>query len=561
MRPTVPGNRIVAVLLLLLVFALAALAGLQYRWINRVSEADRNRRQEAAEFVAKRVADGLRAEVHRTFEIFRGAEDSDVWPMYDEWMRGAPWPELLPAVYAAERDGSTWTLKKLDARDGLVDVPQWPEQLEPMRVLLPTLQPRGPETHWPTPLFADVPGLMIVQRPADHDPMLRDVPLRVMLLPFDRQALTERIVPSLLEQVTGNGRPAFDVSIVADNGTVIYQSNASWQNAARTADASAVAPPAPRGRGEPRGRGPREDGVRPPPPRKERLRPEDPNRPLEPGDWQVLVRYRAGGLDELVASTRRRNLVVGGGILAILGAGVAVLVLLVRRADRLRAQEAAFVSVMSHELNTPVAVLRSAGENLKDGIVANDQVTVYGDTIVQEADRLKHMIAEVLELAGMQARTEARPLRSVAIAPIAESAVERCRLLANGKIRIEADIEPNLPPVAADDEALERAIQNLIVNAIRHGGSGGWVGVRVRRDGRRVKITVEDRGPGIHLDDFDQIFEPFYRGRGSAHVSGAGLGLTIVKQIAIDHGGSVTLDKREAGAAFTIHLPAEVRGA
>jgi signal transduction histidine kinase len=550
-----------AILLLLFVFALAALAGLQYRWINRVSEADRSRRHEAAEFVARRIAEGLRVEIHRTFESFLGTEDADVWSLYDDWIRGAPWPNLIPTVYAAEREDTQWTLKKLDARDGLVAVP-WPKELAPMQAALQTLEPRGPETRWPTPLFANVPGLMIVQRPVESDPLPRDIPTRVVMLPFDKQLLTETIVPGLFEQVMGDGdQPTFDISIVAENGTVIHQSNPSWRDAVRTADASAIVPPAPRSRlesGSPRHSEKRKQG----PPRKEgRRKPGEPERPVNIGDWQVLVRYSEGGLDELVASTRRRNLAVGGGILAILGAGVAVLVLLVRRADRLRAQEAAFVSVMSHELNTPVAVLRSAGENLKDGIVAANQVPVYGDTIVQEADRLKHMIAEVLELAKMQARTDARPLRTLALAPIVESVVERCRLLVNGKIRVEADIEPNLPPVAADDEALGRAIQNLIVNAIRHGGSGGWVGVRVRRDGKRVTITVEDRGPGIHADDFDQIFEPFYRGHGSSQVSGAGLGLTIVKQIAIDHGGSVTLDKRDAGAAFTIHLPAEVRGA
>lgn len=551
-----------AVLLVLLVFALAALAGVQYRWINRVSEADRIRRQEAAEFVARRIADPLRDELHRTFETFVGREGDEVWPLYDTWMRSAPWPDLLQTVYVAERDGTAWTLNRLDARDGLVAA-HWPPELAPMRRLLDTLEPRGPETHWPVPLIAEVPGMFIVQRPPDRPPLPGMLPERVILLQFSKAALTQTIMPALLEQASGASPQVFDVSIVAEDGTVLYRSNPAWRESQERPDASAIVPPAPRDRLETRGPRRRDgDGPRPDR-RKERRKPApgDPERPPERGDWQVMVRHPGGGLDELVASTRRRNLAVGGGILAILATGVAMLVMLVRRADRLRAQEAAFVSVMSHELNTPVAVLRSAGENLKDGIVANDQVSVYGDTIVQEADRLRHMIAEVLELAGMQARTEARTLRTMAVAPIVESAVERCRLLANGKIQIDADIEPNLPPIAADDEVLGRAIQNLIVNAIRHGGSGGWVGVRVRRDGKRVTITVEDRGPGIHAEDFDQIFEPFYRGRDSANVSGAGLGLTIVKQIAIDHGGSVTLDRRDAGAAFTIHLPAEVRGA
>ena len=91
---------------------------------------------------------------------------------------------------------------------------------------------------------------------------------------------------------------------------------------------------------------------------------------------------------------------------------------------------------------------------------------------------------------------------------------------------------------------------------LRHGRSGGWVGVRVRRSRDRVCVTVEDRGPGIAAEDARQVFEPFFRGHGSERTSGAGLGLAIVREIAAAHGGSVVLEKRESGAAFTIQLPA-----
>jgi signal transduction histidine kinase len=102
-------------------------------------------------------------------------------------------------------------------------------------------------------------------------------------------------------------------------------------------------------------------------------------------------------------------------------------------------------------------------------------------------------------------------------------------------------------------------VQNLAANAVRHGGSGSWVGVRASRDGAsRVAITVEDRGPGIDSRDAAHLFEPFYRGRGTSAIRGSGLGLTIVQQIVAAHGGSVAVDrKRRTGAAFTITLPVE----
>jgi signal transduction histidine kinase len=373
---------------------------------------------------------------------------------------------------------------------------------------------------------------MIIHGPARGFGIFESGSTRVLFVLLHRGTLRE-IMARLVENESAGRVPLHDV-VLADPTQVFYSSTGAWQDAMHTADAAAVVSPMLNVR------------MQRPPRRDAQQRGEA---------WSVLVRQHGGGVDAMVASARRKNLAVSAAILLILGAAVGMLVVLVRRGERLRAQETAFVRVMTHELNTPVAVLRSAGENLKDGIVAPEQVTVYGATVVEEADRLHHMIGEVLELARLQARSGERALRTLAVEPIVEAALDRCRLLAHG-VRIESDIEGGLPPVAADDESLTRAIENLVVNAIRHGGSGGWVGVRVRRDGERVAITVEDRGPGIDATDAAQVFEPFYRGRGSDDVNGTGLGLTIVREIAAAHGGSVTLERRDSGAAFTIQLPA-----
>ncbi|HEV2719310.1 MAG TPA: sensor histidine kinase, partial [Thermoanaerobaculia bacterium] len=99
-------------------------------------------------------------------------------------------------------------------------------------------------------------------------------------------------------------------------------------------------------------------------------------------------------------------------------------------------------------------------------------------------------------------------------------------------------------------------VQNLVANAIRHGGEGGWVGVRAVGEGRSVAITVEDRGPGVAARDVKHLFEPFYRGRGAERVRGSGLGLAIVQRIAAAHGGTVEVVRhRQRGAAFTLRIP------
>lgn len=529
-------SRALAIQLLLLGIALPVLAVLQYRWIGRITDAERQRSRAEAEFFAGAVAEGLGGELRKAFRIFLASEFGEVPPLYEEWREEALRPEFVESVYAAERHSDSWTLFRLDPERQQMDPVTWPQALEPMRGHLQTLGERGPMPNWPDPLFSNVPALFIVQLPAERTTQfLFAVPFRVIIVQFSRKAFAESVVPALIERAGTSGAVLpYDVAIVARD-TLVYRSQ-NWK-AITAVDATAEVP---------------QLASAPVPPHL-RMAPPAPAK----SGWRVLVRHRHGGVNALVASVRRKNLAVSAGILLILAASVAMLAGLVRRADRLRANEAAFVRVMTHELNTPVAVLRSAGENLKDGIVAGDQVALYGATIVEEADRLHHMIGEVLELAGLQARNRANPLRPLPIEPIVQAAVERCRMLANGSpMRIEADIEPRLPPVAADDEALTRAIQNLIVNAMRHGSEGEWVGVQARRDGNRVAVTVEDRGPGIHPEDVRQLFEPFYRGRDSARVSGAGLGLAIVKQIAVDHGGTVTLERRERGAAFTIHLPA-----
>jgi signal transduction histidine kinase len=274
--------------------------------------------------------------------------------------------------------------------------------------------------------------------------------------------------------------------------------------------------------------------------------------------WRLLVR-RHESLDAVVTSARRRNLAVSFGILLVLGATVALLLVLLRRADRLRAQQTEFVAAISHELNTPVAALRSAGENLRDGIITDrEKLARYGGTIVKEATRLGDLLGQVMEFAGMQARPGRTAAEPVDVAAVVDEAVAQCQwLIADTPIRIDVEVDPALPAVAGDAGALTRAVQNLVANAVRHGGAGNWVGVHAKRDGEGIAITVEDRGPGIAAGDAAHLFEPFYRGRNSAAVRGAGLGLTIVQQVARAHGGSVRIDRkrRGGGAAFTIHLP------
>ena len=336
--------------------------------------------------------------------------------------------------------------------------------------------------------------------------------------------------------------------------------------------------------GAPRTQRPTEDGADGP--RTGRLavtllrRPEDePRRPGEEGRqgrlrgagvsiepaWTLVVRHRAGSLDAAVDAVRRRNLAVSFGALLLVAAGVAFVLVSARRAERLAQQQIEFVAGVSHELRTPLAVIRSAGENLADGVVADSrQVQRYGSLIAREGRRLTEMVEQVMEFAGMQAGRTARERVPTAMADVVREALKALDPVAReAGVVVEARVGDEVPRVWGDRQALVRAVQNLVGNAIKYGGAARWVGVeidvRAGRSGREVVVAVHDRGPGIPAAERRRIFEPFYRGADAvaAQVHGSGLGLSLVQRIAEEHGGAVEVTSEIGhGSTFALVLPA-----
>jgi two-component system sensor histidine kinase SenX3 len=519
------ANALLVLLLLLLAAILGVLATLQYRWIDRVSDAERQQMRANIGFAARVFADDLTNELTPIVRTFETHEDI-----------AAAHPRLVRAAYTIERDGEDWTLD-----DGRALVP-WPPELESVRARLKatSFDPDAPPPHVPGPFLGDVPALLLAERRGS--PMDGPAFPHLVLVHLNRETIRNDVLPRLAQHHFGRD---YDVAVMSGR-EVLYRSDTSWPDGHTPPDAEVVLQPVAR-------RGP--EGGGPPMRRFPRMRQEPPESQSVP--WRLLVRRHGGGVDSVVAAARRRNLAVSFGIVLILGAAVVLLAALLRRAERLREQQLEFVAAISHELNTPVAALRSAGENLRDGIIGDrDKITRYGESIVRESTRLGELVGQVLEMAGMQTR-RARPHERVDVAAAIRDAVAQCDWLVTGTpIRIETNIDDGLPPVDGNQDALTRAVQNLVANAVRHGGSGGWIGVRATRDANRIHITVEDRGPGIDASEAAHLFEPFYRGRNSATVPGAGLGLSIVRQIAAAHGGSVELERRRSGAAFVIHLPA-----
>lgn len=202
----------------------------------------------------------------------------------------------------------------------------------------------------------------------------------------------------------------------------------------------------------------------------------------------------------------------------------------------------------AHELRTPIAILQVRLDGLAPG--------PEREKLTQVVRRLATLVTQLLDIERFRQNSpEARLINlhdvvSEAVADIAPYAVSR-----GYTIELEASGEPVW--VEGDAQALDRMIVNLLQNAVQHGGGHGAIVVGLGQDG---KITVRDDGPGIPLESRDRIFEPFYRV--NPHGSGAGLGLKMVRDIAVMHHGGVSLDASTArGAAFIITLPVKSRQA
>jgi signal transduction histidine kinase len=284
------------------------------------------------------------------------------------------------------------------------------------------------------------------------------------------------------------------------------------------------------------------------------------------GAWQLMVQHTAGSLDAAVGRARVRNLWLSFGILGVLAAGVALIVINAERSRKLASQQMDFVATVSHELRTPLTVIRSAAQNLSAGVVSDPaQAKRYGDLIESEGRRLTDMVEQVLEFAGLSGNRRLAQAQPVDVGAVARDVIETSSAIFEAEgVNVQLQIADKLPPVLADEGAVRRALNNLITNALKYGSDGRWIGITARRAGTagtgsdEVQLSVSDRGRGIEADDLPHIFEAFYRGRYAVdrQIHGNGLGLSLVKRIAEAHGGRVTVSSVPGeGATFTLHFP------
>jgi signal transduction histidine kinase len=245
------------------------------------------------------------------------------------------------------------------------------------------------------------------------------------------------------------------------------------------------------------------------------------------------------------------------GLLGLAAALSIVAVTQLRREGELAQIRADFVSSVSHELRTPLAQIRLYLETLQLGRASTEEQRQWSlGHIERETTRLSHLVENVLRFSTL-AHGQSTQRALVDVSAAVSAIVEEFRPLATSRrasILFDADI---VPPVALEPDALRHIVLNLLDNAVKYGPSDQTVRVCVRGDASAVSIIVDDQGPGVPLPERESIWRPFTRGEAASATGGSGIGLTVVREVVIAHGGTARVETAPGGGArFVITLPA-----
>ncbi len=275
---------------------------------------------------------------------------------------------------------------------------------------------------------------------------------------------------------------------------------------------------------------------------------------------KISLRYRDLSIQQDVKRWKWGTLCLVGFIDIMLAAGLLLVYSNVRREMHLSRIKSDFVANVSHELKTPLALIRLFAETLEMGRVPGPEKAVeYHRIINKESQRLTQLINNILDFSRIEAGRKEYRFGPVDLREVVNDVLEAYRFQIEQRgFRLETDIEAELPPLEADKEALEQALLNLVNNALKYSPDEKCLRLEGRRDGDQVRLAVTDRGIGVAKGEQKKIFEKFYRSEDSLvhDTKGSGLGLTLVRHVAQAHGGHVEVESTPGkGSTFTLVLP------
>jgi len=294
------------------------------------------------------------------------------------------------------------------------------------------------------------------------------------------------------------------------------------------------------------------------------LAPHDPSEgrtmPLEAdgGTVLVLVGGRLTGDDERVLRSHADQLSVAlsSRDLQLEAARVATLV----QIDGLRT---AILQAVSHDLRTPLASIKTAVTSLLSTDVSWEPATVleFLTTINDESDRLTRLVSNLLDMSRLQADSLTLHPGAVGVEDVVSNAISS---LSVAPAKLELDIAADIPPVSADADLLERAIANVLSNAVAFSPPSQPITVQASRDGTRMHLRIVDRGPGIPPGERGNVVRPFQRLGDQHTANGVGLGLAVASGFVAAMGGELALDDTPGGGLtvdITLRSAAEIESA
>ena len=230
---------------------------------------------------------------------------------------------------------------------------------------------------------------------------------------------------------------------------------------------------------------------------------------------------------------------------------------------KLETAKSMFVSMVAHEVKSPLAAAEGWLNLILSGVLKSDpaQERKMIERSVLRVKTLRTMVAELLNLTAIQTGNFTLHRATVELGQVVTAVVEGLREKAAERgvtLAVEGAGAGETTPVLADREALTMIFSNLVENAIKYGRDGGRVEVRVAQDGPYVSVSVRDDGIGISPEDREKVFDEFYRARNeqTANITGTGLGLSLVKRLAEMHEGAVRVESTPgSGSTFTVSIP------
>ena len=217
--------------------------------------------------------------------------------------------------------------------------------------------------------------------------------------------------------------------------------------------------------------------------------------------------------------------------------------------------EKKFTSDASHELRTPLSVIQAQCQLALEEDLSPEEYKEALVLIRRQGGRMSALIEDMLSLSRMERRTETYPMEDMDLSGTLEDLCRDMDLVMEKNISLIPQIGPGIRG-RGNEELIRRMAINLIGNACRYGKEEGHIWVRLYPKEEGIFLEVEDDGPGIPLEEQKKVFERFYRGDAARSGQGSGLGLSIVRQIALTHGGSVSLESRPGkGSLFRVVLP------